>query len=153
MTKLGNAFVNLFPAFAVVPNQYTTAPNGTQAVSGYEIHYPGGGIVFVECSEAEMIQALEAEDLIAPSEEEAVLSFSIQEQNALLALYQRNFRFLAKDENGKLFAYVAPPSKGKHSWLNDERYPVLAVHDSFEQLSFEDAAPLDIARYIVDQNL
>lgn len=61
-------------------------------------------------------------------------------------LYNEGFRFIAKDHNGWVRAFVRKPVKNKYAWIANGYVRTLGVLSNlFNNINWEDKEPLNIA--------
>lgn len=140
MVKLGDAFVELSAVEAIAPVR-----NGW----GYAVFLTGGRIMNVDdVTEEEVVQVLSEAgylELVEAAPVAVVPVLTVPERAELRELYLRGFRFAAKDEDGRSFAFVSSPEKGRASWLADDTTFVVRLRNEYDGLSFSDEAPLYLA--------
>lgn len=91
------------------------------------------------CGALERVGYLESATAFLPN------SFAPGELDELRTKYEEGFRFAARDDDGKAYAFSAMPTKGKASWINDDDVStVIRLYNDYLALSFSDAQPLDI---------
>lgn len=145
MIRVGNAILNedLVAAIRPVDEDGMLVPEEASVLVVVDL--AGGQEIGVHATMAEVRQALEQAGVL--DVERAVLQLALKEKEikVLRTIHRENFHFVARDADGKLFAYTAKPSKGKRTWMNDdETSTVLRIRAEIDCLSFEDEEPLDL---------
>jgi len=125
---------------------------GAEPVNGgYSIYLSTGHAILIRpLTEDALTEALTQAGYLDPPEEDAVAPlstcFTEAELKSLADAYRNDYHWIAKDANGKVFAYEREPRKGDRSWLNDDSVsdviPLKA--GEYAALSFKDIAPLHI---------
>lgn len=141
MIKLGNVIVNEEFIAAIEPER---APPSDRP--GIVITLSTGGTVTSNAKMEEVRYVLERAGLIEPLERPArLISLFPHEVNELRWHLDRGYHYLAKDEDGRVFAFSERPTKGKSSWLNDDAVSsVKRLLGDYDALSFDDVEPLEI---------
>lgn len=148
MIRLGNAILNEDYIAAIRPANFKSFFEQEESVEGVIVHFSSGASLHVNASVVEAGKVLERVGLIEPVEPKVSESVKLLDSEIydLMAMYYAGFSFVAKDANGKVYAFSSRPTKGKTSWLNDDQNSwVRRLPGEFAALSFEDAEPLDIA--------
>lgn len=139
MVRFGDAFVELSAVEAIAP---------VRDGWGYAVFLTGGRIMNLDVTEEEVVQVLSEAgylDLVESDPVAVVPALTVPERAELRELYLRGFRFAAKDEDGRSFAFVSSPEKGRASWLADDTTFVGRLRNEYNGLSFSDETPLDLA--------
>lgn len=91
------------------------------------------------CRALERVGSLEPDTAFLPD------GFTPGELDELRTKYEDGFRFAARDDDGKAYAFSAMPTKGKASWINDDDVSIVnRLYNDYLALSFSDAQPLEI---------
>lgn len=136
MVKIGEAYVDLKSVEAITP---------MRECNGYALFLAGGRIVGLSgVTEAEVLDALEAGGCLDPQCVTFTPSLAEQELAELHTLWIGGFRYVARDSNGKIFAYRTKPSKGENEWEADNDEVRRVNIDTCEALSFEKGNMLDL---------
>lgn len=70
-------------------------------------------------------------------------------KEVLQRLYDKGHKYIARDKNNEVYIYKVPPEKKGSYWSNRyEAVKLLYFSDLFEDVTFEDEQPLDIAEEI-----
>lgn len=141
MVKLGDAFIELSAVEAITPIRDSR---------GYAVFLTGGRIMNLsEVTENEVMRVLSDSsylELTIPVTLPVVAELTVPERAELSNVYIRGFRYAARDQGGAVFVYTKCPTKGEKSWINDDdESEVWRLRNSYDCLSFMDAAPLDLA--------
>lgn len=141
MVKLGDSFIELSAVEAIAPIRDSI---------GYAVFLTGGRIMNLnDVTEGEVMRVLNDSgylDLAIPAALPVVAELTPPERAELSNVYIRGFRYAARDRGGAVFAYTKCPAKGETSWINDDdESAVWRLRNSYDCLSFMDAAPLDLA--------
>lgn len=137
MIKIGHAWVDMGSVSAICENR---------SESGYSMFLNSGRIIGLpDVTEEEVIQVLEVCGLIegdAPAVDMAV--FTVDELVELEETFRHGLRWIAKDSDGKTFAYRLKPEKDSHTWADDEVTVYRLKAGDYDALSFEDSEPVDL---------
>lgn len=144
MIKLGDAYFDETRIIAIQP--YETHGAESLVMSCYCVHIAGGGLYKWIADANEVQRRLEEVGLIAPLST-PMPDFTEDELAELAACLAVGYSYVAKDENGRVYAFDEYPAKGKTSWINnDERSRIFGlVAGRYAALSFEDECPMNIA--------
>lgn len=145
MIRVGNAILNEDHIAAIRPVDEDGIIVPEEAATLLIVDLTGGQEIFVHATMPEARKVLEQAGVL--DEERAVLQLALKEKEikVLRTIHRENFHFVARDEDGKLFAYTAKPTKGKRTWMNDDdTSTVLRIRAEIDCLSFEDDEPLDL---------
>lgn len=105
-----------------------------------------GEQVFIRAPMEDAGRALERAGVLEPMQRIQTRAFTLGDIDELKLRYEQGFRFAAKDENGKAFAFTIRPTKGKASWINDDNASIVQrLYSELDALSFEDDNPLEIS--------
>lgn len=145
MIRVGNAILNedLVAAIRPVDEDGIIVPEEASVLVVVDL--AGGQEIVVHATMPEVRQVLEQAGVL--DVERSVLQLALKEKEikVLRTIHRENFHFVARDKDGKLFAYTAKPTKGKRTWMNDdETSTVLRIRAEIDCLSFEDEEPLDL---------
>lgn len=102
--------------------------------------------VLLECEFACLEDALRAANLLTGGLGVDVIGFTNDELATLRMLHSDEFRYLARDGDGKLFAYKGEPEKGAFGW-RVRGFPTespVRVREGFDFLAWHDDRPLCI---------
>lgn len=95
-----------------------------------------------------MVDALaEAGQLYTPAEPDPPIEMSDLELGFLMQAVDDGYRYIARDENGQLYAYQGKPRKDGPEWMTDqiEEKPERMCEELFDFVDFDDAEPTKIA--------
>lgn len=105
-----------------------------------------GGQAVIRAPMEDVISELERVGSLAPAQSIRTRAFSISDLEELKLRYEQGFRFAARDDDGKAFAFTARPTKGKACWINDDdASTVQRLYSDFDALAFDDDNPLEIS--------
>lgn len=143
MIKLGETYFDEASIIAISP---AITPGTEGPAQSYSIHVAGGQFYRWEADAEKVRRTLEDLGMIAPQSMPDRV-FTANELGELAKRMADGYRYAAKDESGRVFAYEEAPTKGKHSWINDDIRSRIAgmTAGEYAALSFEDEYPLDIA--------
>lgn len=102
--------------------------------------------VLLDCELASLEDVLRAANLLAVGLGVDVIGLTNDELATLRMLHSDEFRYLARDGDGKLFAYKGEPEKGAFGW-RVRGFPAEApvrVREGFDFLTWSDDQPLCI---------
>lgn len=141
MVKLGDAYFDETSIVAIMPVLTSEEP-----VTRYTVCVAGGHFYLWDADAAKVQRRLEEVGLIEP-QSAPLPDFTKDEQAELRDYSLIGFDYAAKDEDGCVYAYSKIPSKGKHSWLNDDSVSRVTrlTAGRYAALAFTDECPLDIA--------
>lgn len=144
MIKLGEAYYDETKIFAITPYMNPGVSDGP--VEQYRVHCAGGYVFRWDADAEEVRRTLEELGMIAPQLMSAPI-FTVSELAELGACLADGYSYVAKDENGRVYAFEEAPAKGKITWLNDDDRSRIAglTAGEYAALSFADEYPLDIA--------
>ena len=145
MVKIGNSYFAEAAIEAIVP-EWLTERKSDRAVrhNSYDVHLANGNIVTAEATEDEVAAVVNLLGLLVPEElEEPEIEFGRDELEELASLFEAGYRWVARDRDGKAFAYKDKPEKGNASWKGDE---FQRLHHDFEAIVFEADVPLDLTK-------
>lgn len=74
------------------------------------------------------------------SEQEATPDLTGLEEEVLKRVVQ-NFKYIARDKDGRLFLYCSKPQKESEKWVSRRLYDMLPLTDLFDWITFDDAEP------------
>lgn len=105
-------------------------------------------------AEAALIDAGVVTDLTdePPQDEETVPALSAFEIEELCKLYENEYRYMARDKDGKLYAYRRRPEYGGFYWSDPGPggAGALQVCDGFEFIGEDDSEPTEISELLND---
>lgn len=133
MIKIGNVLVNPEEISAIYPSE------GTEGKSW--ISLKNGRTVWTMSPMDEIAQIL----LDAGELDGNMTPDQIEQINLLLQLYAEGFRYIARDENGQLFAYEAMPYKDEACWCVSDGETKALDSGPLLGIQWEDDEPEDIA--------
>lgn len=104
-----------------------------------------GQKIAIEAPISEACRALERVGYLEPDTAFRPDGFTPGELDELRIKYEEGFRFAARDDDGKAYAFSAMPTKGKASWINDDDVSTVnRLYNDYLALSFSDTQPLEI---------
>lgn len=153
LIKIGNALVD--------PNEIAVIqPDRNERLSDYDksthilIELRNGGSIWIEASmdeaEAALIDAGVVTDLIA--DPDPVPPLTDAEVGRLCALDRDGYRYLARDKDGKLYAFRQKPVFKGFYWEESGpvSYNALQVGEDFAFINWDDAEPTEIEQFLKD---
>lgn len=157
LIKIGSALIDPEEVVAILPGleerafEYESAPN-------IRMDFRSGGSVLVDATmdeaEAALIDAGVMTDLTddPPQDEEAAPALSAFEIEELCKLYENEYRYMARDKDGKLYAYRRKPEYGGFYWSDPGPggAGALQVCDGFEFIGEDDSEPTEISKLLDD---
>lgn len=81
------------------------------------------------------------------SEQEAMPDLTMLEEEVLKRIGQP-FKYIARDEDGKLFVYYQKPRKGNSMWMSDYHHGHLPLTGLFDWITFDDKKPRRIDDFV-----
>jgi hypothetical protein len=109
------------------------------------VHLRHGSGTWIEATMDEAEAALiDAGVIEGPYPEEAGPELSEAERAKLADLYDRDFEYLARDKDGKLYAFHNEPEKEGAYWSALENVEAERIDESFDFIAFEDENPWSI---------
>ena len=147
LTKFDDTYVDLTEIISV-----TYIPEDEMSEGGFRVIFRNGERAGIRCEPEEMEAALIRAGLL-PVEETILLDPDTISQ--LDKLYAEGYRWLARDADGKLFAYRHKPEReeGDAYWDPAVSHPEEAKdlgRDAFQMVSGEDPEPFDIQEALAD---
>jgi hypothetical protein len=144
LIKIGNAWVDPQEIAAFFP----TADLPSTPKIGIILH--SGGNVWTESTMDEAEAALiDAGYIENPYPENDTPDLTDGEVEVLLDLYHRDFEYLARDADGKLYAFRDKPEKEGAYW-NSFANKAEPVDEGFDFVDYEDEKPWSIAYLLLD---
>lgn len=145
LTKIGGVWVNLCEIVAA-----EHLPATKLDPESVDIVLQNGEHVLASCSAEEFDAALAAAGLL-PDEKGNDLRLLDEDYELLTTIFEEGFRYLARDVDGKLYAYRHEPSRDGAYWnpayqADGELKPLLRERLTF--VSADDEAPFDLAELI-----
>ena len=108
----------------------------------------------IDEAEAALIDAGVMTDLTddPPQDEDAAPALSAFEIEELCKLYENEYRYMARDKDGKLYAYRRKPEYGGFYWSDPGPggAGALQVCDGFEFIGEDDSEPTEISKLLDD---
>lgn len=132
MIKIGNTLINPAEISAIYPSESTPGK--------VWISLRSGRTVWTMASMEEVTKAL----LDAGELENDMPPDQVEQLNMLLQLYAEGYRYIARDENGQLFAYEAVPYKDEACWCVRDGNTKPLDSGPFIGVQWEDDEPEDI---------
>lgn len=133
MIKIGNTLINPAEISAIYPSESTPGK--------VWISLRSGRTVWTMASMEEVTKAL----LDAGELENDMPPDQVEQLNMLLQLYAEGYRYIARDENGQLFAYEWMPYKEESCWTVEDGQTKALDSGPFLGIQWEDDEPEDIA--------
>ena len=157
LIKIGSALIDPEEIVAIMPDL------GEKAMTHEEgphirIDFKSGGSVWIDSTmdeaEAALIDAGVMTDLTdePPQDEDAAPALSAFEIEELCKLYENEYRYMARDKDGKLYAYRRKPEHGGFYWSDPGPggAGALQVCDGFEFIGEDDSEPTEISELLDD---
>lgn len=142
MVRIGNVFLEGTAVEAIVPEYLTQRTAGKAVTQGWDIHLAGGTVISLNVSEEELRPLLEeAGYQTSEPEQTENPQFTPGELEEMATAFRAGFLFVARDGDGKVFAYKGRPKKGKISWQHDV---AKRLYQDYTAVSFDDPEPLDL---------
>ena len=149
LIKIGSALIDPEEIAAIIPslNDWTSA--GVMATM-IRIEFRNGGSTWIDATmdeaEAALIDAGVVTDLTADKDEDELPGLMIPDEEIqnLKELYSADYRYLARDKDGSLYAFRNRPEYGGFYWDDPEREPALRI-DGLSFVSAEDEEPTEIS--------
>lgn len=104
-----------------------------------EIVFRHGGGCFLECSIGELAQTLQ--ECGCTVEKWPADPLTREETDALSDLADAGYRYLARDQDGRLYAYGIRPTWGEGEWSTYGSLPPRRVPQGFDFVRADDLAP------------
>ena len=159
LIKIGSALVDPEEIAAIVPDMDETVPAYEKATH-IRMDFRHGGSVWIDATmdeaEAAMIDAGVVTDLTddPPQDEEAAPALSAFEIEELCKLYENEYRYMARDKDGKLYAYRRKPEYGGFYWSDPGPGSAGALHvcdfAGFKFIGEDDSEPTEIFELLND---
>lgn len=136
----------------------TVTPDRNEEREQVLIGFKGGCSCWIEGTmeeaEAALINAGVMTDLTdePPQDEDAAPALSAFEIEELCKLYENEYRYMARDKDGKLYAYRRKPEHGGFYWSDPGPggAGALQVCDGFEFIGEDDSEPTEISELLYD---
>ena len=71
-----------------------------------------------------------------------------EQEKDFLKMISTEFKYIARDEDGKLFVYCRKPEKSSLSWISTYPYTLLPLTGLFDWIRFEDEKPWRIDDFV-----
>lgn len=153
MIRVGNAILNEEYVAAICPIDDDGCIVPENLAMRLAVHLSSGCEVVIRATMAEMTEALEDACVLGSESPAPQVVFTEGEMEALRSVHRRNFRFVAKDEDGKVFAYTERPIKGVRGWRNDDDVSkVCRIRAQLDCLSFDDDEPLSLETLFAEED-
>lgn len=150
LIKIGSALIDPDEIAAISPERREHLElECDEATSVFVILKGGGGLwanTTMDEAEAALIDAGVVTDLTAGKDEDDLpgLMLPDEEIQKLKELYSADYRYLARDKDGSLYAFRNRPEYGDFYWDDPEREPALRI-DGLSFVSAEDEEPTEIS--------
>lgn len=145
MIRVGGAILNENFIAAICPVNDDGIIVPVEVATLTVVSLSSGEKIAIEAPMSEACGALERVGLLEPDTAFLPDSFTPVELDELRIKYEEGFRFAARDDDGKAYAFSAMPTKGKTSWINDDDVSTVnRLYNDYLALSFSDAQPLEI---------
>ena len=145
MFLLGNCYFREDSIAAIAPAHRRQAEFASDVDLGYNVHLIGGTVFHVDVDADEVRRVLINLGIVKvqPPVSVELTADKIDKLNKALA---DGFRYIARDKNQQVFAYVKKPTKGSGQWdqASGDANP-LRIKGDFSWLSWEDDEPTEIA--------
>ena len=149
LIKIGSALIDPEEIAAVSPYSDETL-SALEKATHVCIVFKQGESLWIDATmdeaEAALIDAGVVTDLTAGKDEDdlAGLMLPDEEIQKLKELYSADYRYLARDKDGSLYAFRNRPEYGGFYWDDPEREPALRI-DALSFVSAEDEEPAEIS--------
>ena len=145
MIRVGGAILNENFIAAIRPANDDGVIVPAEVATLTIVSLSSGEQVIIKAPMADACRALERVGYLEPDTAFLPDSFTPGELDELRIKYEEGFRFAARDDDGKAYAFSAMPTKGKASWINDDDVStVKRLYNDYLALSFSDTQPLEI---------
>lgn len=154
LIKIGSALIDPEEIAAIVPDMDETVPAYEKATH-IRMDFRHGGSVWIDATmdeaEAAMIDAGVMTDLTdePPQDEDTAPALSAFEIEELCKLCENGYRYMARDKDGKLYAFQHKPKYGGFYWDDPDLAPAMRV-DGLSFVSEEDEEPTEICSILSD---
>lgn len=141
LIKIGDCWADPEEIVAIEP---CDSPDPPETV----LHLHGGDSVYCRCPSEEAEAALRAAGYIeTPEEDPAPPELTPEELLELKNLQAYGYEWIARDKDGKAFAYWDPPEKGAYDWnVEAPQAPrTTRLNERFDFLDWADEKPTAIA--------
>lgn len=154
LIKIGNALVDPFEIAAIAPDRDECLSDYEKAVL-IRIELRHGGSIWIDATmdeaEAALIDAGVVTDLLTDLEpDDSPLQLTDEESERLRELESDGYKYLARDKDGKLYAFRQKPVFRGFYWVELE--PVsdnaLQVGEDFDFIQWDDAEPTEIEQFL-----
>lgn len=159
LIKIGNALVDPNEIAVIQPDRTKRLSDDDKSTHIF-IELRNGGSIRIEAAmdeaEAALIDAGVVTDLTddPPQDEEAAPALSAFEIEELCKLYENEYRYMARDKDGKLYAYRRKPEYGGFYWSDPGPggAGALQVCDfaGFKFIGEDDSEPTKISELLYD---
>ena len=149
LIKIGSALIDPDEIAAISPYSDETL-SAIEKATHVCIVFKQGESLWIDATmdeaEAALIDAGVVTDLTAGKDEDdlAGLMLPDEEIQKLKELYSADYRYLARDKDGSLYAFRNRPEYGDFYWDDPEREPALRI-DGLSFVSAEDEEPTEIS--------
>lgn len=142
LIKIGNAFVDPTEIAVITPCREVDPFSGAETATKIFIYLKRGGSLWIDApmdeAEAALIDAGVIED---PTEDDAPPELTPEEEAVCRRLRKDGYSWIARDGDGKLFAYHLKPQKEGAYWNPiDDRKPA-RIHEDFAFVDTDDQQP------------
>ena len=152
LIKIGSALINPEEIAAISPslNDYNSAGEMATMI---RFEFRNGGSIWIDATmdeaEAALIDAGVVTDLTAEQkdDEQPAPPLCVEEVAKLTELAGDGYKFLARDKDGRLYAFVHKPEYGGFYWEDPKRDSALQV-DGLTFISEDDEEPTEISSLI-----
>ncbi len=145
MIRVGGAILNENFIAAICPVNDDGIIVPAEVATLTVVSLSSGEKIAIEAPMSEACGALERVGYLEPDTAFRPDGFTPGELDELRTKYEEGFRFAARDDDGKAYAFSAIPTKGKASWINDDDVSTVnRLYNDYLALSFSDAQPLEI---------
>lgn len=148
MIWLGSKLVNedcIASIEEAAPDVYMCGACDPNAEPALAVRLTSGDVLFVRCTMTDAVEALERAGLLDAPETVGVaqLLFSKEELTEMREAYANGFRYVAKDKNGAVYAYIDRPSRSGAYWsVSDGKSTRLVC--GYAALHYDEAEPYDM---------
>lgn len=157
LIKIGSALIDPEEIAAIVPDMDETVPAYEKATH-IRMDFKHGGSVWIDATmdeaEAAMIDAGVVTDLTADHgwDRSALPQMTNEEIARLYVLESDGYAYLARDKDGKLFAFRRRPEYGGFYWSDPSPFgaSALQVDERFAFIGEDDSEPTEISELLDD---
>ena len=153
LIKIGNALVDPFEIVAIAPDR-DECPLGYEKAVLIRIELRHGGSLWIDATmdeaEAALIDAGVVTDLLTDLEpDDSPLQLTDEESERLRELESYGYKYLARDKDGKLYAFQQKPEYGGFYWMDPDPAGAGALRiDGFSFIGVDDNEPVEICRLL-----